>query len=199
MDAAMRELEYAVTKLNLRVANVSSEAGGAYIGDAKFREFWEAIIQHNLTVLIHPHGNPDPRLQKFALWNGVGQPIEETMAITSLIYEGIFERYPGVKIVIVHGGGYLPHYTRRLDRNYTMHPASAQNIKRIPTEYLRCLYYDSCVYGNDVLEALIRRVGADRIVFGTDYPFGEEDPVGNLRSIEEGRQILTETPASILM
>jgi aminocarboxymuconate-semialdehyde decarboxylase len=96
----------------------------------------------------------------------------------------------------------LPHYTRRLDRNYVMHPISAQNIKKIPTEYLRCFYYDSCVYGNDVLEALIRRVGTDRIVFGTDYPFGEDDPVGNIgklegMSSEDLRKIVSETPATI--
>jgi aminocarboxymuconate-semialdehyde decarboxylase len=203
MDAAMQELDYAVTKLGLRIANVSSNAGGAYLGDPQFGEFWEAVVHHDLTVLIHPHGVTDPRFQKFALWNGVGQPIEETMAITSLIYEGIFERFPGVKVVIVHGGGYLPHYSRRLDRNYTMHPMSAQNIRKIPTEYLRCLYYDSCVYGNDVLEALIRRVGAGRIVLGTDYPFGEDDPVGNIGraegiSAEERRHIVSGTAAGIL-
>jgi aminocarboxymuconate-semialdehyde decarboxylase len=203
MDAAIRELDYAVTKLGLRIANVSSNAGGAYLGDEKFREFWEAVAHHDLTVLIHPHGVSDPRFQKFALWNGVGQPIEETLAITSLIYEGIFEKFPGVKVVIVHGGGYLPHYSRRLDRNYTMHPISAQNIKKIPTEYLQCLYYDSCVYGNDVLEALIRRVGADRIVVGTDYPFGEDDPIGNIGKAEgisgdTHRKILGETAAGIL-
>lgn len=203
MEAAIRELDYAVTKLGLRIANVSSNAGGAYLGDERFRKFWEAVAHHDLTVLIHPHGVSDPRFQKFALWNGVGQPIEETMAITSLIYEGIFEKFPGVKVVIVHGGGYLPHYSRRLDRNYTMHPISAQNIKKIPTEYLRCLYYDSCVYGNDVLEALIRRVGADRIVLGTDYPFGEDDPAGNIGkaegiSADTHRKILGETAAGIL-
>jgi aminocarboxymuconate-semialdehyde decarboxylase len=203
MDAAIKELDYAVTKLDLKIANVSSNAGWAYLGDPKFQQFWEAVVHYDMTVLIHPHGVADPRFQKFALWNGVGQPIEETMAITSLIYEGIFERFPRVKVVIVHGGGYLPHYSRRLDRNYTMHPISAHNIKKIPTEYLRCLYYDSCVYGNDVLEALIRRVGADRIVLGTDYPFGEDDPVGNIGkaegiSAQAQRQIVGETAAAIL-
>ena len=60
------------------------------------------------------------------------------------------------------------------------HPVSAKNLKRLPSEYLRCLYYDSCVYGPAVLEALIERVGVDRIVFGTDYPFGERDPVASI-------------------
>jgi len=84
MDVAIKEFDYAVNKLGLKIANVSSNAGGAYLGDPKFREFWEAVVQHDVTVLIHPHGVTDPRFQKFALWNGVGQPIEETMAMTSL-------------------------------------------------------------------------------------------------------------------
>ena len=71
---------------------------------------------------------------------------------------------------------YPPHYMGRLDRNASAHPVSMQNIKRVPSEYARCFYYDSCVYAPSVLEALIARVGADRVLFGTDYPFGEQDP-----------------------
>jgi len=203
MTLALQELEYAVSHLGLKVANVSSNIGGVYLGDPKMRPFWEAVQAHGLTVLIHPHGVADPQFQKFALWNGVGQPIEETLAMTSLIYEGIFEDFPGVKVVIVHGGGYLPHYTARLDRNFTAHPVSAKNIKRLPTDYLRSFYYDSCVYGSPVLEALIRRVGVDRMVLGTDFPFGEDDPVGNIGkcpgiSSEDVQKIVSRTPAEIL-
>jgi aminocarboxymuconate-semialdehyde decarboxylase len=199
---ALKELEHAVS-LGLRVANVSSNAGGVYLGDPKLRWFWEAVRQHQLTVLIHPHGVTDPRFQKFALWNGVGQPIEETLVMSSLIYEGICETYPDVTVIIVHGGGYLPHYTARLDRNVQAHPISAQNIKRLPTEYLSWFYYDSCVYSPSVLEALIKRVGAGRIVLGTDYPFGEADPVGTIRncagvSESDLGKIVSRTPAGIL-
>jgi aminocarboxymuconate-semialdehyde decarboxylase len=174
-----------------------------YLGDPKFRPFWEAVQHHRLPVLVHPHGVTDPHFQKFALWNSVGQPIEETLAMASLIYEDIFEAFPDVKVVIVHGGGYLPHYMGRLDRNVTNLPDSAKNLKRLPSEYLKCFYYDTCVYGSSVLEALIRRVGADRIVFGTDYPFGEEDPVGNVGkcpgiSRSDVEKIISRTPAEIL-
>jgi aminocarboxymuconate-semialdehyde decarboxylase len=203
MDFALQELDYAVSRLGLKIANVSSNIQGVYLGDPKNRPFWEAVRDRGVTVLIHPHGVTDPSFQKFALWNGVGQPIEETLVMTSLIYEGIFESFPEVKVVIVHGGGYLPHYTARLDRNFYAHPVSAKNLKRLPSEYLRCFYYDSCVYGPAVLEALSQRVGADRVIFGTDFPFGEKDPVAGVekcpglsRADVEG--ILNKTPAGIL-
>jgi aminocarboxymuconate-semialdehyde decarboxylase len=203
IDLALKELDRAVSHLGLKIASVSSNIGGVYLGDPKFRPFWEAVRDYKVTVLIHPHGVTDPRFQKFALWNGVGQPIEETMVMTSLIYEGIFEAFPDVKVVIVHGGGYLPHYTARLDRNVTAHPISAQNLKRLPTDYLNCFYYDSCVYSPSVLEALIRRVGAGRIILGTDYPFGEDDPVGTVRKCDgvssaDVDRIVSQTPAAIL-
>jgi aminocarboxymuconate-semialdehyde decarboxylase len=203
MDVAVKELDYAVSRLGLKIANVSSNIQGVYLGDPKCRPFWEAVRDRGITVLIHPHGVTDPHFQKFALWNGVGQPIEETLVMASLIYEGIFEAYPDVKVVIVHGGGYLPHYTARLDRNVTAHPPSAQNLKRLPSEYLRCFYYDSCVYGPTVLDALIRRVGVDRVIFGTDYPFGEQDPVAGVAkcpdlSPADVERIVSNTPARIL-
>jgi aminocarboxymuconate-semialdehyde decarboxylase len=203
IDVALKELDYAVSNLGLKIANVSSNACGVYLGDPKFKPFWEAVRDRGITVLIHPHGVTDPHFQKFALWNGVGQPIEETLVMASLIYEGIFEAYPEVKVVIVHGGGYLPHYTARLDRNVTAHPPSAQNLKRLPSEYLRCFYYDSCVYSPAVLEALIRRVGVDRVIFGTDYPFGEQDPVAGVAkcpdlSPADVENIVSRTPSEIL-
>jgi aminocarboxymuconate-semialdehyde decarboxylase len=200
---ALEELDYAVETLGLRVANVSSNTNGVYLGDPRFRPFWEAVRDLRVSVLIHPHGVLDPQFQKFALWNGVGQPIEETLVMASLIYEGVFEAFSNLNVVIVHGGGYFPHYTGRLDRNFSYHPASAQNLKRLPSEYLRCFYYDSCVYDPTVLEDLIRRVGADRIVFGSDYPFGEDDPVGALRkcatlSSSDLELILSRTSREIL-
>ncbi|HEV2202180.1 MAG TPA: amidohydrolase family protein [Bryobacteraceae bacterium] len=203
VDTALKEMDYAVSRLKMKLANVSSNIGGVYLGDPKMRPFWEAARSLGVTVLIHPHGVTDPKFQKFALWNGVGQPIEETLAMASLIYEGIFDSFPEVKVVIVHGGGYLPHYYGRLDRNATAHPISMQNIKRLPSEYARSVYYDSCVYAPSVLEALIERVGADRIVFGTDYPFGEQDPVANIRKTKglsdaDFQGIVSGTAAGIL-
>lgn len=203
MNLSMKEFDYAVNSLKLRVASVSSNCRGDYLGEAKFRPFWEAVAAHDLAVFIHPHGATDMRLQKYFLWNGIGQPIEETRVMTSLIFEGVLDAFPGLKIVMAHGGGYLPHYVGRLDRNFENNPASRINIAKKPSEYLRSFYYDTCVYGADVLEALIKRVGVDRIVFGTDYPVGERDPFATLKECQaltdaDRTMITRTTPAKIL-
>jgi aminocarboxymuconate-semialdehyde decarboxylase len=93
------------------------------------------------------------------------------------MYEGILDAFPQLKICISHGGGYMPYYMGRIARNYAEKPATRVNMKKSPAEYLRMLYFDSCVYEPEVLEALVRRVGADRVVLGSDYPVGEPKPV----------------------
>jgi aminocarboxymuconate-semialdehyde decarboxylase len=203
MTLAMREMDYAVSTLKLRVANLSSNCCGDYLGETKYRPLWERVHAEKIASFIHPHGSTDMRLQKYFLWNGIGQPIEETRAMTSLIFEGVLDAYPGLKIVMAHGGGYLPHYAGRLDRNIENNPAIGVNLSKKPSEYLRDFYYDTCVYGADVLEALVKRVGVDRIVFGTDYPVGERDPFATLKECailsEADRAMITrETPAKIL-
>ena len=132
---------------------------------------------------MHPDGARDLWFQEYSLWNSIGQPIEEAKLLASLILEGVLEQLPELRIVISHGGGFLPHYAGRLDRNVTNMPDSVRNISRRPSEYLRDLYYDTCVYDVSVLEALVERVGADRIVFGSDYPVaGDEDHLAFVRS-----------------
>ena len=85
------------------------------------------------------------------------------MAIASLFYEGILDAYPKLKICVSHGGGYMPYYMGRIARNYLDKPATRVNMSKSPAEYLRMLYFDSCVYETEVLEALVKRVGADRV------------------------------------
>ena len=178
LDLALPEMERAVKTLSLRVANVSSEAGGLYLGAPALRPFWDAAKRLGVTVFIHPEGTRDLWFQQFSLWNSIGQSIEEVKVLSSLIYEGIPELYPDVPIIIAHGGGYLPHYMGRMDRNVTNMPDSARNLTRKPSDYLRHFYYDSCVYDPTVFVALVGKVGPDRIVMGSDYPVGELDPVG---------------------
>jgi aminocarboxymuconate-semialdehyde decarboxylase len=175
---ALAELERAVRELDLRVANLPAQINGTYLGDPGLRPLWDAISDLDLVAFIHPDGVTDPWFQRYALWNSVGQPIEESKVLASLIYEGVLEDLPGLRIVVSHGGGYLPHYFGRLDRNMRNVPETMEHISRPPSEYLRDLYYDTCVYDPAVLEALVRRVGADRLVLGSDYPVGEPDPLG---------------------
>ena len=178
LDLALPEMERAVKTLSLRVANVSSETGGVYLGAPTLRPFWDAAKQLGITVFIHPEGTRDPWFQQFGLWNSIGQSIEEVKVLSSLIYEGIPDLYPDVPVIIAHGGGYLPHYMGRMDRNVTNMPDSARHLTRKPSDYLRHFHYDSCVYDPTVLKALLGIVGPERIVMGSDYPVGELDPVG---------------------
>jgi aminocarboxymuconate-semialdehyde decarboxylase len=179
LGRAMSELERAVGQLGLNVANVSSSYNGVYLGDPHYDAFWAAVHERGITVWIHPEGVRDPWFQRYALWNSLGQSIEETKVMASLIYEGVLTRYPGLKIVMAHGGGYFPHYLGRVDRNTANRPDTVKNTAgRTPSDFLRAFHYDTCVYDPQVLRVLKERVGADRLVMGSDHPVGETDPIG---------------------
>jgi aminocarboxymuconate-semialdehyde decarboxylase len=169
-------------KSSPRVINAGSSYKGTYLGDPAYHPFWEAASDIGATVWIHPEGVRDPWFQRYALWNSAGQSIEEAKVMASLIYEGVLTRFPGLKVVMAHGGGYFPHYMGRMDRNHANRPDTVRNTGgRKPSEFLRSFYYDTCVYDPQVLKVLLERVGADRLVMGSDYPVGEKDPVGWIR------------------
>jgi aminocarboxymuconate-semialdehyde decarboxylase len=179
---ALRELERSCT-MGLRVVNASSSYNGTYLGDPVFKEFWVEIAARGITVWVHPEGVRDPWFQRYGLWNSLGQSIEETRCMASLIYEGVMTRHPGLKVVMAHGGGYFPHYMGRVDRNAANRPDSVRHLEGFkPSDLLKQFYYDTCVYDPRVLRALIERVGVSQLVMGSDYPVGEKDPVGWLRS-----------------
>ena len=179
---AVAELTRCVRDLGLAGVGISTTARGMELGDAALRPFWERAEELGAVVYIHPAGNTGARFEKWYLWNSIGQAFEEAMAIASLMYEGILDAFPQLKICISHGGGYMPYYMGRIARNYLEKPATRVNMKKSPAEYLRMLYYDSCVYETEVLEALVKRVGADRVVLGSDYPVGEPKPIAFVES-----------------
>jgi aminocarboxymuconate-semialdehyde decarboxylase len=181
LSLAMGELDRATEELGLEVANLPAAVDGVYLGAPRFRPLWEALHDRGIVAFIHPDGIHDPWFQEFALWNSIGQSIEESKVIASLILEGVFEELGELKVVVAHGGGFLPHNFGRLDRNFRNRPATAQNISKAPSEYLRSFYFDTCVYDPSVLAALIERVGVDRLLLGTDYPVGEVDPLEIMR------------------
>jgi aminocarboxymuconate-semialdehyde decarboxylase len=180
---AIGELRRAHDELGLKVANLSSSYQGLYMGDPVFHPFWEVVEALGVSVWIHPEGVRDPWFQRYALWNSAGQSIEEAKCMASLIYEGVMTRHPKLNIVMAHGGGYFPHYMGRMDRNTLNRPDTVRNMDgQAPSSFLKRFYYDSCVYDPAVLAVLLERVGADRIVMGSDYPVGEKDPVACLKS-----------------
>src|SRR5262245_776025 len=181
---AVAELERCIRELKLAGVAISTTAGGLELGDPALQPFWEKAEALGAVVYIHPVGNRDRRFKRFHLWNSVGQAFEEAMAISSLMYDGVLERFPKLRICISHGGGYMPFYMGRIDRNYVEKANTRVNMSKPPIDYLRMLYFDSCVYDRPVLQHLVDKVGADRVLLGSDYPVGEMKPV----------QFVTETP-----
>jgi aminocarboxymuconate-semialdehyde decarboxylase len=180
------ELDRCVEELGLGVLNLPAAARGVYLGDPSYFPLWESVAGRRLIAFIHPDGVTDPWFQGYALWNSVGQPIEEAKVMSSLIYEGVFDRWPDVRIVMAHGGGYLPHYYGRHDRNVANRPETARNITGKPSDYLARFYYDTCVYVPHVLEELVDLVGPGQIVIGSDWPMGGIDPVA---FVDEARNV----------
>jgi len=178
IDRSLKELERCAKQLKIPVANMCAQYDGVYLGEERYAPFWEAANDLGTVVWVHPDGIRDLWFQQYGMWNSIGQSIEEVKVMTSMVYGGVVERYPNIAIVMAHGGGYFPHNMGRLDRNVTNRPDSMKNISKKPSAYLRSFYYDTCLYNDDILAALIKAVGADRIVMGSDYPVGEADPVG---------------------
>jgi predicted TIM-barrel fold metal-dependent hydrolase len=133
-------------------------------------------------VLIHPWGTSlGPRLAAHYLGNVVGQPTETTIALSHLIFSGLLDRHPGLRLCACHGGGYLPVYIGRSDHAWRVRP-DARGCARPPSEYLREIWFDSLVFTPRGLEHLVDSAGAGRVVLGTDYPFdmGVDDPLARL-------------------
>jgi aminocarboxymuconate-semialdehyde decarboxylase len=177
---AVQELERCVTSLGFRGVAISTEVNGAEIGDPKFRPFWKTAEQLGAVVFIHPAGNDNPRLRRFGLSFHVGQPFEEALAMASLVFDRILDDFPKLKVLIVHGGGYLPFYAGRLDQ------AVRNNLKdeRLSgdfSSYVKRLYYDTVLFNPDMLEYLATKAPPRHIVMGSDWPFAEKRPVHYVR------------------
>ena len=181
IDAAVKELDHLVHGLGLRGVQLPSNVRNRDLGEAQFRPFWAKLEALGIPAIVHPRGfTHDDRLHKFFLWNSIGQPLEEALAMASLIHEGILDAYPRLKIVISHGGGYLPYYPGRGDKSYESRPEPRANIRKKPSAYMRDFFYDSVIFDRAMLPALVKRVGAGKVMMGSDYPRGEieRDPVG---------------------
>jgi len=168
---AVEQLEYAVRHLGLKGVEISSSVNGREIADASLEGFWAAVQALGCIVFIHPFGTSlGERVNRFYLQNMIGQPLETTIALSNLIFAGVLDRYPGVKILAAHGGGYLPSYIGRTNHGYQVRP-EAREIQHRPIEYVRRMWFDNLVYEPQALRHLIDTVGVGQVVVGTDYPF----------------------------
>ena len=163
---------------------VGPNAGTVELSDPRLEPFWTRAEELGALVFLHPFGcSLDERLDRFYLANTVAQPAENAVALSHLIFAGVLDRHPGLKLIAAHGGGYLPATLGRSDHAWRVRP-EARGCAEPPSSYLKKLWFDSLTHNTAELRALAAAAGADRILLGSDYPFdmGSEDPAGEVRS-----------------
>jgi aminocarboxymuconate-semialdehyde decarboxylase len=182
-DLAAEQLDEAVKKLGMRGAAIGGSVEGQELSERKFDPFWAKAEELGVMLFMHPQPAPgttqNPRLQgKGGLGNTIGNPLETTVFLSHLIFEGTLDRFPGLKICSAHAGGYLPSYSGRSDALCGRGGgADCKALKKKPSEYFRSqLYIDTMIFHEEGLRHLVAEVGVDHIFYGTDYPF--DWPVG---------------------
>jgi aminocarboxymuconate-semialdehyde decarboxylase len=199
-EAAAAELRYAVQQLGMVGAQIATTVAGLELDDPGLEPFWAAAEELRSIVVIHPDqvlpGRDKPR---YVLGNFVGNAAETTIAAAHLVYGGVLERHPDLRVCLVHGGGYAPYQAGRMDHGYQAEPRLVdKRLSRLPSDYLRMLYFDTVTHSPDVMRFLVDFAGAGHVVLGSDYPFemGEADPVGSIQRVPglpeaEQQQILS--------
>jgi len=186
VDEAIKELKRLSQDLNLRGVIISSNVNGRDLDDPIFFPFFETCHSLDLFILVHPHDTAAPeRMQRFYLTNLLGNPLDTTIAATRLIFSGLPEKLPGLKICFSHGGGHLPYIMGRIHHGYLVRPECKGEIQRSPWEYFTRLYFDTITHYPPALEYLIRTAGSEHVLMGSDYPYdmGDEDPVAFVRDL----------------
>lgn len=187
VEASLRELDRVVDELGFRGVEICTSVNGSDFDDPRFEPLFSRFQELDLLVVMHPNGfSHGERLAAYYLINTVGMPLDSTVSISRLIFGGVLERYPDLKICVVHGGGYLPFYPARFDHAYRARDDCRENISRPPSTYLRQLYFDTVVFDPEDLGLLIARYGSDHVLLGSDYPYDmqESDPVGFVNRVE---------------
>jgi aminocarboxymuconate-semialdehyde decarboxylase len=166
------------------IANID----GASLTDPSFARIWHAIDALELPVLLHPgtpQGHRDMQLDEYGLVPPVGFTFDTTLAVSRMIFDGFFDRYPKIALIASHGGGALPYLAGRLDRCFEELPACAEVIDSPPSEYLQRIYYDAVLYASEALDLCIKVAGSDeRVLYGSDYPHNIGDMSGCLARVD---------------
>jgi aminocarboxymuconate-semialdehyde decarboxylase len=178
---AVEEMRRCVKELDLRGIEVSTNVNGTDFHAEALRPFWAAAEELGVLIFIHPLGFTEgKRLSEFYFNNLSGNPLESTLAVGHLIFGGVLDAHPGLKICVAHGGGYIPGYWGRMDHGWRARGDCAEHCRHEPSSYLRKLWLDTLVFDQEQLDSLVRTHGADKLCLGTDYPFdmAEPDPLG---------------------
>jgi aminocarboxymuconate-semialdehyde decarboxylase len=202
--SAARELEHAVRQQGAVGAIVACNIEGVNLGELPLDEYWAAASQLGVPVFLHPtQPAPTPRTRKFALNQVVQYTFDTTLAIGSLIWSGVLDRFPQLKLMLSHGGGALPYLIGRFDVMHERSHTADIVAQQAPSAYLLRMHYDTILHEPQALRYLKEKVGVERMVLGTDdsFPPADRDPLGSLRGAGfdagEIEQIASANPARL--
>ncbi|HEY6568461.1 MAG TPA: amidohydrolase family protein [Actinomycetota bacterium] len=188
VDATLDELDRIAHDLRFPGIEICTNVNGLDLDDPRFLPFFERCRELDLLIVVHPNGfTHGERLAAYYLINTIGMPLDSTVFLARMIFGGVFERVPDLKMCVVHGGGYLPSYPSRYDHAWRERADVREFIPdHPPSTYLKRLYFDTMLYDSYELATLVHRYGADHVLLGTDYPYdmGEDDPVQLICSVE---------------
>lgn len=188
VDLALAELERCVKQLGLRGVEINPSVNGMDLTDPRLEldKFFARAQALDAVIFMHPIGfTQGERLVDHYFNNVIGNPMETTIAASHLIFDGVMQRHPKLKVILPHAGGYLAHYWARMDHAYRARPDCRTVIKRAPSSYLKRMYFDTISFDAQMLRQMIDQYGPDHVLLGTDYPYdmGEENPVGLVGSV----------------
>jgi aminocarboxymuconate-semialdehyde decarboxylase len=169
---AADELNRAMRTLGLKGAHIGSNINGKNLDDPEFEVLWATANELDAFIMVHPTqvAGAD-RLKSYYLTNLIGNPLDSTIAAASLVFSGVVERYPGIKFLFVHGGGFVPWQMGRFSHGWHVRPEPQLKLKQPPEASLNRLYFDSILHARPQLECLVALAGPERVVLGSDYPF----------------------------
>jgi aminocarboxymuconate-semialdehyde decarboxylase len=197
-ELAVAELDRLHKSLGLRGIEIATNVAGADLSEPRFRPIFQRAEELGLVLFMHPTGFPEAsRFRDHYFTNIIGNPLDTTVAVHHLIFGGVLQDHPNLKLVLSHGGGFLPAYSGRIDHGASARPDCCEHLRHMPTTYLKRLYFDSLVFTHHQLEYLVEQFGADHVLVATDYPadMGEVDPIGFV----EGAKGLDDTERAAIL
>ena len=179
---AADELRHAVNVLGLRGAHIGSNIAGKNLDDPELEAVWATAAELDAFILLHPINVAGAdRLSSYYLTNLIGNPLDTTIAAACLVFSGVLERYPGLKICLSHGGGFVPYQAGRFAHGWHVRAEPKRKLAKPPTESLKRFYFDTIVHSKEALEFLVASAGAEHVLLGSDYPFDMGMPDGVLQ------------------